>query len=38
MLLFGKYAQKHYPQANTTKQVIHQMMVGESSAANQKKQ
>jgi hypothetical protein len=26
MLLFGRYAQKHYPNATTTRQVIHEML------------
>ena len=36
MMMFGKYAQKFYPEAKTTKEVIHQIMQRDELGANKK--
>ena len=36
MMMFGKYAQKHYPEAKTTKEVIHQIMQQNELRSNKK--
>ena len=36
MMMFGKYAQKNYPEAQTTKEVIHQIMHKDELGANKK--
>jgi hypothetical protein len=38
MLLFGRYAQRHYPEAATTAQVVHLMLHGEAVGAGADKQ
>jgi hypothetical protein len=38
VVMFGKYAQKHYPEAKTFKEVMHHIMPHDASTTNKKKQ